>query len=162
MNKAMIIGRFVADPELKETAGGLNVTRFTLAVDRRYGKSKEDHETDWIDVVAWRSLAEFICKYFEKGSPIYIEGSIQTKAWEDKEGNKRKSVEIHAENAEFIPKSKELMGKGEATRPQETVSAGMGQVLHLEPKEVYGVNQSFVQGSNEDFQQVEMDDDLPF
>lgn len=162
MNKAMIIGRFVADPELKETAGGLNVTRFTLAVDRRYGKTKEDHETDWIDVVAWRGLAEFVCKYFEKGSPIYIEGSIQTKMWEDKEGNKRKAVEVHAENAEFLPKTRELTGAGNSYRPQEAVSTEKGQTSYAEPKEVYGVNQSFAQGNDADFQQVEMSEDLPF
>ena len=159
MNKAMIIGRFVADPELKETAGGLNVTRFTLAVDRRYGKTKEDHETDWIDVVAWRGLAEFVCKYFEKGSPIYIEGSIQTKMWEDKEGNKRKAVEVHAENAEFLPKTRELTGAGSGK--MEFTGAGVGQVQPIVPKEVYTINQSFAQGGNDDFQQVN-DEDLPF
>lgn len=107
MNKAIIIGRLAADPEIKKTSNGIAVTSFTMAVDRPYQKDKEK-ETDWIDVVAWRSTAEFACKYFQKGSPIIVEGSIQTRFWEDKNGNKRKSVEIVADNVEFVPAIKGL------------------------------------------------------
>jgi single-strand DNA-binding protein len=105
MNKATLIGRLAADPELRQTGSGIAVTSFTIAVDRPYTKGS-DRQTDWIDIVAWRNTAEFVCKYFQKGSPIIIEGSIQTRMWEDKAGQKRKSVEIVAENVELFPEAK--------------------------------------------------------
>lgn len=111
MNKATIIGRLAADPELKQTGSGIAVTGFTLAVDRPYTKGA-DRQTDWIDIVAWRKTAEFVCKYFSKGDPIIVEGSIQTRMWEDKAGQKRKAVEIVAENVEFVPAAK---GKAEGS-----------------------------------------------
>lgn len=105
MNKAHLIGRLAAEPELKKTSSGITVTSFTIAVDRPYSNSN-DRVTDWIDIVAWRKTAEFICRYFTKGDPIIIEGSIQTRVWEDKNGQKRKSVEIVADNIEFVPRTK--------------------------------------------------------
>ena len=144
MNKATIIGRFAADPELRQTGSGVPVTSFTLAVDRPYTKGN-DRQTDWIDVVAWRNTAEFICKYFQKGSPIVIEGSIQTRLWEDKAGQKRKSVEIVADSVEFVPRS--------SHSSQEAVSG--------EENETCYQAESFAQGGNEDFVQVN-DEDLPF
>ena len=105
MNKAHLIGRLAAEPELRQTGSGIAVTSFTIAVDRPYSNSN-DRATDWIDIVAWRKTAEFICRYFTKGDPIIIEGSIQTRTWEDKNGQKRKSVEIVADNVEFVPKNK--------------------------------------------------------
>jgi single-strand DNA-binding protein len=105
MNKATLIGRFAADPELRQTGSGVAVTSFTLAVDRPYTKGS-DRQTDWLDIVAWRNTAEFVCKYFRKGDAIIVEGSIQTRAWEDKNGQKRKSVEIVAENVEFPPRAR--------------------------------------------------------
>lgn len=107
MNKAMLIGRLAADPELRQTGDGTNVTDFTIAVTRPYSGKESEVQTDWIDIVAWRHTAEFICKYFQKGSPIVVEGSIQTRVWEDKEGKKRKTVEVLAENVEFTPRTKE-------------------------------------------------------
>lgn len=104
MNKVFTIGRFAADPELKTTGSGLAVTSFTVAVDRPY--SKGEKQTDWLDVVAWRSTAEHICRNFKKGDAIIIEGTIQTRMWEDKNGQKRKAVEIVAENVEFVPRTK--------------------------------------------------------
>ena len=104
MNKATLIGRFAADPELKTTGSGVAVTSSTLAVDRPY--SKGEKQTDWIDIVAWRSTAEHICKHFRKGDAIVIDGTIQTRNWEDKNGQKRKSVEIIAEKVEFVPRNK--------------------------------------------------------
>lgn len=105
MNRVHLIGRLAAEPELKKTGSGITVTSFTIAVDRPYSNSN-DRMTDWIDIVAWRKTAEFICRYFTKGDPIIIEGSIQTRVWEDKNGQKRKSVEIVADNVEFVPKNK--------------------------------------------------------
>lgn len=108
MNKAVIIGRLGADPELKKTGSGLSVANFTVAVDRK--GAGEERITDWLDVVAWRNTADFVCKYFRKGSPIAITGNIQTRIWEDKDGKKRKTVEIIAESVEFVPKAKEEGG----------------------------------------------------
>lgn len=126
MNKSVLIGRLAADPELKQTANGIAVTSFTVAVERKY-KSGDDKITDWIDCVAWRNTAEFLCKYFGKGSPIVVEGSIQTRFWEDKNGLSRKAVEILAENIEFVPKTKHETNGAvvTATAPQaEIYSAG--------------------------------------
>lgn len=86
LNTAAVMGRFAADPELKHTPSGVAVTSFTLAVDRNYAKPGEERQTNWIDVVAWRGTAEFICKYFTKGRMIAVTGSLQTRTWEDKNG----------------------------------------------------------------------------
>lgn len=98
LNIVAIQGRLTADPELKHTPSGVAVTSFTLAVDRY---AKEERKTDWVDVVAWRQTAEFICKYFTKGQMIAVDGSIQTRSYEDKNGNKRKAVEIVAKEVSF-------------------------------------------------------------
>ena len=98
LNIVAIQGRLTADPELKHTPSGVAVTSFTLAVDRY---AKEERKTDWVDVVAWRQTAEFICKYFTKGQMIAVTGSVQTRSYEDKQGNKRKAVEIVAKEASF-------------------------------------------------------------
>ena len=105
MNVVTIIGRLAADPELKTTGSGISVTNICVAVDRKVTKN-EDKITDWIDVVAWRNTAEFICKYFQKGSPIVVTGSLQTRMWDDKSGQKRKTVEVIADSVEFVPKAK--------------------------------------------------------
>ena len=112
MNVVTIIGRLAADPELKTTGSGISVTNICVAVDRKVTKG-EDKITDWIDVVAWRNTAEFICKYFQKGSPIVVTGSLQTRMWDDKSGQKRKTVEVIADSVEFVPKA-----KGEAEAPK--------------------------------------------
>ncbi len=101
LNNAVIMGRIVADPELRTTANGTPVTSFTVAVDRRFSKQGEERQADFIDIVAWRNTAEHVCKYFAKGSMIAIQGNIQTRMFEDKNGNKRKAVEIVAENVSF-------------------------------------------------------------
>ena len=98
MNKVIVMGRLTADPEIKQTQNGVSYCRFTVAVGR-YSKDKQS--TDWIDCVAWRGMAEFIGKYFGKGKMILIEGSIQTGSYEDKNGNKRKSVDLLVDKAEF-------------------------------------------------------------
>lgn len=120
MNKVHLIGRFAADPELKKTGSGIAVTSFTIAVDRP-GTFGENRKTDWIDIVAWRNTAEFVCKYFSKGDPIIIdEGHIETRVWEDKAGQKRKSVEIVAESVMFVPKAKDSTAR-EAAKFEEAV-----------------------------------------
>lgn len=101
LNNTTLQGRIVATPELKQTVSQISVVSFTLAVERDYKKPGEDKQTDFIDVVAWRNVAEFVAKYFGKGDLIIVQGSIQTRNYEDKNGNKRKAVEIVADKAHF-------------------------------------------------------------
>lgn len=101
LNNAVIMGRLVAQPELRTTGSGTSVTSFTVAVDRRFSKQGEEKQADFIDIIAWRSTAEFVCKYFSKGQMIAVQGYIQTRLYEDKDGNKRKAVEIVADNVSF-------------------------------------------------------------
>ncbi len=101
MNKVILMGRLTADPELKTTPSGISVTSFSLAVDRKYAKQGEERKTDFINIVAWRQRAEFICKYFSKGQLIAIDGSIETRSYVDKNGNNRTAFEVLAENVYF-------------------------------------------------------------
>lgn len=103
-NLVVLTGRLTADAELKTTPSGVSVTSFTIAVDRR-GKG-EEKQADFINIVAWRQTAEFIAKYFKKGSMIGIEGSIQTRRYQDKNGNNRTAFEVVANNAQFIESKK--------------------------------------------------------
>ncbi len=100
-NLVVLTGRLTADPELKTTANGISVTTFSIAVERRY-RSGEDRQADFINIVAWRQSAEFITKYFKKGNMIGIEGSIQTRRYEDKNGNPRTAFEVVANNVQFV------------------------------------------------------------
>ena len=100
-NLVVLTGRLTADPELKTTANGIPVTTFSIAVDRRY-RSGEERQTDFINIVAWRQRAEFIAKHFKKGSMIGIEGAIQTRKYQDKDGNNRTTFEVVANNVQFI------------------------------------------------------------
>ena len=100
MNNVQLIGRLTADPELKHTQSGTACTRFNVAVDRRV-KQGEEKQTDFITIVAWQQRAEFICKYFSKGQRIALTGSIRTGSYTDRDGNKRNTFEVWAENVEF-------------------------------------------------------------
>lgn len=100
LNKVILMGRLTRDPELRRTGNGTAVAGFSVAVERNY-ITGEERATDFIDCVAWRSTAEFICKYFTKGSMIVVDGSIQTRKWTDKDGNNRRSVEVLAESCYF-------------------------------------------------------------
>lgn len=100
LNCAIIMGRLTADPELRTTQSGISVTSFTVAVDRPY-KSGDERQTDFINVVAWRGTADFVSRYFRKGQMIAVQGSIQVRNYEDKNGNKRTAVEIVADNVSF-------------------------------------------------------------
>ena len=102
LNKAILMGRLCADPELRTTQNGTPVCSFTLAVNRR-GK---DDGTDFLDIVVWNKTAEFVNKYFAKGQQVAVAGRIQSRTWEDQNGNKRKSVEIVAEEVHFAESKK--------------------------------------------------------
>ena len=150
LNTAAVMGRLTADPELKHTPSGVAVTSFTLAVDRNYTKPGEERQTDWINVIAWRGAAEFICKYFTKGRMIAVSGSLQTRIWEDKNGSKHKAVELVAKQISFCGDKVKDVSRGEAAGQEPPKAAPQEEPV-----------QDFTQGSLDDF--VELDDsDLPF
>ncbi|MGN0550286.1 MAG: single-stranded DNA-binding protein [Acutalibacteraceae bacterium] len=101
MNKVELMGRLTSDPELKTTPSNISVTSFSIAVERNYAKQDEARQTDFINIVCWRQRAEFVCKYFVKGQLIALVGSLQTRSYEDKNGNKRVATEVLAENIYF-------------------------------------------------------------
>ena len=101
LNKIMIMGRLTRDPELRRTGSGTAVTSFSLAVDRDFKSQSGEKETDFIDIVAWRSTAEFVSKYFTKGRMAVVEGRLQIRDWTDKDGGKRRSAEVVADNVYF-------------------------------------------------------------
>ena len=147
INVVVLMGRLVADPELKQTANGASVTSFRIAVDRNFAnKETGERQADFITIVAWRQTAEFICKYFRKGSMIAVEGSLQSRNYDDKDGNKRTVYEVVANNVSFTGSKAE---SGTASR--EAV-----------PFEVPAT--AFSSGSNGDFEIVneQDDEDLPF
>ena len=117
LNSIIIMGRLTADPELKTTASGLSVTSFTVAVDRAY--SKEEKQTDFIPVVCWRGTADFVTKFFRKGSMIAVRGSLQTRNYEDKNGNKRTAFEVVADEVSFCGSKSESSGN-EAAQTDST------------------------------------------
>ena len=100
LNSVIIMGRLTADPELRTTPNGHSVTSFTVAVDRNY-RSGEERQTDFISVVAWRGTADFITRFFKKGQMIAVQGSLQVRSYEDKNGNKRTAYDVVAENVSF-------------------------------------------------------------
>jgi single-strand DNA-binding protein len=102
-NKVILIGNLTADPELKQTPSGLSVCSFSLAVNRKMEKDK----CDFISIVAWRQTAEFVAKYFKKGEPILVCGQIQTRSWNDAQGNKRYATEVVADEVSFVGKKEE-------------------------------------------------------
>lgn len=122
LNCAVIMGRLTATPELRTTASGISVTSFTVAVDRSYAKQGEERQTDFINVVAWRSTADFVTRFFTKGQMIAVQGSIQTRNYEDKNGNKRTAVEIVADSISFCGSKSESGGSNYA-QPQQSAPA---------------------------------------
>ena len=145
LNCAAIMGRLTADPELKKTSQDISVCSFTVAVDRNFVKQGEERQADFIDVTAWRQQAEFVSRFFHKGSMIAVNGSIQTRNWEDKNGNKRKSTEIIADNVSFCGSRNET-GNG----------APAGAPVFSEPTPSYST------ADEGDFREIPDEDDLPF
>lgn len=113
LNRIVVMGRLVRDPELRHTQAGKAVTSFTLAVDRDFKGQNGEREVDFIDIVAWGSTAEFVCNYFSKGRMAVAEGRLQLRDWTDKNGNKRKNAEIQVSNIYFADSKKD-----EYTAPQ--------------------------------------------
>lgn len=149
LNIAVLMGRLVADPELRHTPSDVAVTSFTLAVDRSYVKAGAERQADFIDVVAWRSTAEFVCKYFRKGQLIAVQGSIQTRSYTDSQGNKRKAFEIVADNVHFAESKRDSSG-------QSGGNYNYSRPDPIEPAPAY------TSGNTGDFEEIPTDDDLPF
>jgi single-strand DNA-binding protein len=101
LNKIIIMGRLTKEVELRRTGAGTAVASFTVAVDRDFGKETGEKETDFIECVAWKNTAEFVSKYFGKGSMIVVSGRLQIRGWTDKDGNKRKTAEVVADSVYF-------------------------------------------------------------
>ena len=101
LNRIILMGRLTRDPELRRTSSGTAVTSFSMAVDRDFKSQSGEKETDFIDIVAWRNTAEFVSKYFTKGRMAVVEGRLQIRDWTDKEGGKRRSAEVIADNVYF-------------------------------------------------------------
>ena len=144
-NKVILGGRLTADPELKTTPNGIVVTSFSIAVNRRYSKSSEgqaNQQSDFINCVAWRTQAEFITRYFKKGSAICVTGSLQTRSWNDQQGNKRYATEVVVDEVNFVD------SKGENSQYQNSSDS-------------YGAP-SYSTDTAPDFEVITGDQDLPF
>ena len=112
LNRIVLMGRLTRDPELRKTQSDTPVCSFSLAVDRDYKKDGEKKETDFIDIVAWRATAEFVSKFFTKGRMAVVEGRLQIRDWTDKEGNKRRSAEVVADQVYFGDSKRDGDGGG--------------------------------------------------
>lgn len=152
LNRAILMGRLTADPELKTTPQGVSVTSFSIAVDRNYVKQGEERKADFINIVAWRQQAEFICRYFSKGSMIAIEGQIQTRSYQAKDGSNRYVTEVVVDNVSFTGERRENTGSSYSQygQPSQNSYAPAQQPA------------SYASGSTDDFQEMPVDDDLPF
>lgn len=155
LNRVILMGRMVADPELKTTASGVSVTSFRIAVDRSYVKSGEERKADFIDIVCWRQQAEFVCRYFGKGSLIAVEGQLQTRTYQAKDGTNRYVVEVVADNISFTGERRDSQGGYSQSYAAPAAPA--------QPQAPAQPAPSYQSGSNSDFQEVSLeDDDLPF
>ena len=157
LNVVAIMGRLVADPELRTTQSGTNVCSFRIACDRNFARQGEQRQADFIDIVAWRQQAEFVSKYFQKGSLIAIEGSLQTRQYQDKNGNNRTAIEIVANNVNFAaPKSANAAPMGDAGYGAPTAAPAPRPAAQAAPAPSYSA------GNADDFAVIDDSDDLPF
>ena len=114
LNHIVLMGRLTRDPELRQTGSGISVASFTIAVDRDYAAQGAEKETDFVDIVAWRGTADFVSKYFAKGRMAVVSGRLQIRNWQDKEGNKRRSAEVVADNVYFGESKKDSQSSNSA------------------------------------------------
>lgn len=121
LNHIVLMGRLTRDPEMRTTPNGIPVTSFSIAVDRDFASAGTEKQTDFIDIVAWRKTAEFVSKYFAKGSMAVVSGRLQLRDWNDKDGNKRRSAEVVADNVYFGDSKKS--GGTSASSPRDAYPA---------------------------------------
>ena len=143
-NKVILIGNLVADPELKQTQSGIAVTSFSIAVSRKFNRDASQQQTDFFNIVCWRSTAEFVTKYFSKGKSILVCGSLQTRTWTDQQGQKRYITEVVADEVSFVE------------RKSDGASAGIPPMMNAEPAPYSNASK------DTDFEEMATDEDLPF
>ena len=135
LNVVVLSGRLTVDPELKTTPNGISVCSFSIAVERRF-KSGEERQSDFINIVTWRSSAEFVSKYFKKGQMIAIRGSIQTRKYQDKDGNNRNAFEVVADDVQFADFARREGDAAPAAAPAATPAsysnAGAGDFTSID------------------------------
>ena len=150
LNKVVLCGRLTADPELKQTPSGTSVTSFTLAVNRRFQSRSADQQqaqqADFINVVAWRQTAEFISKYFKKGSALCVTGSLQSRSWQDPQGNRRYATEVVVDEAMFVDSRNENGAAPTGYTPDAYTAPSF----------------STPAGAAPNFEEMKAEDDLPF
>ena len=153
LNKVVLAGRLTADPELKQTQSGVSVVSFSIAINRRFvsrNNEQAEQQTDFINLVAWRQTAEFISKYFRKGSAICVTGSIQTRSWQDNQGQKRYATEVVVDEAMFVDSRSESNGASQGAYVPDAYNATPS----------YSSNPQSNNAPN--FEELNTDDDLPF
>lgn len=147
LNRVVLMGRLVSDPELKTTTSGISVTSFRIAVDRSYVKAGAERQADFFDIVAWRNTAEFVCRNFGKGSLIAVDGQLQSRQYQAKDGTNRTVIEVVADNVSFTGERRDASASYSA--PRDSYSQ-----IPQAP--------SYSNGTVDDFQEMPLDDDLPF
>ena len=151
VNKVILIGNLTADPELKQTPNGISVASFSIAVQRRFANRNDAaaQTADFINIVAWRQQAEFICRYFKKGQAMLVCGELQTRSWEDSKGNKRYATEVVASEVTFCEAKRESEGNNTPAN-QNAAQSGFGAPAYV--PSAYSTH----------FEDIKSDDDLPF
>ena len=151
LNVIALMGRLVADPELRHTPNGIATCTFRIAVDRNFVRAGEERKADFIDIVAWRQSAEFVCKYFHKGNMIAVNGSLQTRNYEDKNGNKRTAYEVVADNIHFA--------ESKASSGGYAGGYGAAPAAAPAPRAVPEQPVNFAAGSADDFAVIDENED---
>ncbi len=161
LNRVILMGRLVADPELRQTPSNVSVASFRIAVDRNYQRQGEEKQADFISVVAWRQTADFVGRYFTKGRMIVVEGSLRTGSYTDQQGNKRYTTEVYADNV-YFGDSKPAQGAspvGASPYGNAPQTASRPQPPAFQEPEK---GTAFSVGDIGDFEQIDDDGDLPF
>ena len=151
-NKVILIGNMTADPELKQPASGTSVCSFSIAVNRRFAKTEQGQQTvDFINVVTWRQSAEFVSRYFKKGNPILVCGQLQTRTWNDNQGQKRYATEVVADEVSFVASAAQTAAQSTGSQPAQTGYT----------PDAYGAP-AFNSAPSANFEEIPNDGDLPF
>jgi single-strand DNA-binding protein len=166
LNRVILMGRITGNLELKTTASGVSVTSFSIAVDRNYVRQGEERQTDFINIVCWRQQAEFVCRYFQRGSMIALEGQIQSRTYKAKDGTNRYVTEVVADSISFtgekrVNSGNNGYGNNNGYNNQSQNQAPPQQAYNQAPAQQQQQS-SYSNGSPSDFEEIPLDDDLPF
>ena len=163
LNVVAIMGRVVANPELRQTPQGTSVTTFSVACDRSFARQGEERQCDFFDVTCWRQTADFVCKYFQKGSLIAIDGRLQSRRYTDKNGNNRTAIEIVANNVNFAGPKSTNGGNGNYNNNSYAAPASNNGGYNAPRANTMEAAPSYSAGSDDEFAFVDdSNDDLPF